>query len=153
MARRKKKSHHRRGRVRGAGKTDMANTGMTLAGTIIGIVAGRVISTKVTQLQPKIMAAVQAVGGGLIAWKMKSPLVKGIGYGLAANGVLVAGKEFNIPLLSGIGQSIDYSTVSRQVAGYRDVPKIAGEGVNQFPRPNAVGKRNITSIYGGVYGG
>jgi len=72
----------------------------TLLAVGAGNLAGRFIANKVTNLSPTIMAAVQGVGGFFLS-RMSSPMIKGVGIGIAANGISMAAQSFG--LLNGIG--------------------------------------------------
>lgn len=155
MAKRKKKRHSTDRRVGRASSKKEA--GSTMLGTVLGLVAGRVLKNTVgAKIDPKILGIVQAVGGGVLAMKMKNPLAEGVGYGLVANGALTLGQAFNIPLLSGaIGAPITFDT-PRKVGQFRDEVKKVGQTANpasNFPTPARVqGMTNMENAYRAVYG-
>lgn len=134
MAKRRKKAvTHRRRRVGAVGSNDVK----TVVGTVAGILAGRLLSTKLgATLNPKIMAAVQLLGGGVVAIKAKNPLLKGIGYGLAANGALTGAQSFGV--ISGIAGTPLVFT-NRSIQGSYSVPRVGNTTVNDFPKPATVG--------------
>ena len=122
---------------------------MQIVGTIVGAIAGRVIANKVTALNPKIMAAVQALGGGVLAWKSKSALLKGLGTGLAVNGAISAGQQFG--LLNGIGYAGKYTipfAADNGIAGYSEVPGIGAAQEYSFPQPSSIGASEVGSLIG-----
>jgi hypothetical protein len=122
---------------------------MQIVGTIVGAIAGRVIANKVTALNPKIMAAVQALGGGVLAWKSKSALLKGLGTGLAVNGAISAGQQFG--LLNGIGYAGKYTIpfAADGINGYAEVANIGAPTPEYaFPQPSSIGASEVGSLIG-----
>jgi hypothetical protein len=93
-------------------------------------VAGQFITQKFgDKLDPKIMAALQAVGGILVASKGKG-IVTSIGKGLAVSGVLAGAKSLH--LINGIGAA-PLVTFNDHSLGFPNTPVIQG-----FNNPNQV---------------
>jgi hypothetical protein len=128
MAKKKKRSTHRRSRRRVSGIGGGAV--MEVVAMAAGAVGGQIISQKFgDKLDPKIMAALQAVGGIFIASKGKGIIVS-LGKGLAVSGVLAGAKSLN--LISGIGAA-PLVTFNDNSLGYPNTPVIQG-----FQNPNNV---------------
>lgn len=150
----KKSGHHRRvsGLKMGSEMIE------TLVGVIGGIVATRLAKKIIpTTMNAKLVAAVEAVGGGVLAYAAgKSAFMKGLGYGVAAGGVQNALTEFGlITGVSGVGRPIVFAANDgHAVHGFRDVPKVgAAATVKRFPQPGKVGRKvHMGQIYAGVYG-
>lgn len=121
MARKRKKSTRRRSRRRGSmlGATGSAVT--NILSVVAGAVAGRFIQSKLTTVNPKIVAGGQIVAGVLLPRFVKNEFVKGIGVGMIANGGVETLKAFGV--LSGIGEdmSVEY------IGGSDDISTIAGD--------------------------
>lgn len=122
MARKRKKhSTRRRSRRRGSmlGATGSAVTG--ILSVVAGAVAGRFIQSKLTTVNPKIVAGGQIVAGVLLPRFVKNEFVKGIGVGMIANGGVETLKAFGV--LSGIGEdmAVEY------IGGSSDISTIAGD--------------------------
>lgn len=121
MAKKKKKTARRRSRrrVSGIGKGDI----MDVVGIAAGTVAAQYAMSKFgDKLDPKIAAAVQAVGGILLASKGKG-LVASLGKGIAVSGVLSGAKEFG--MISGIGRA-PLVTFDQGSVGYPNMSVISG---------------------------
>ncbi len=155
MARKKKKKgHHTRRRVGGIGKENVKTAAMYIIGGIAGVVAGRMLNNSMATTSGTMMGAGEVIVGGAMAWKIKHPLGKGIGIGLAANGGLYAlgSKGMNM-LPAAIGYGPPMQQGYRAMTGYRDVPSIG------FPKPGAIGngrQPNLESsrmarMYAGIY--
>ncbi len=133
-------------RVRGASATDAF---LLVIGALVGGIGTTFANQKVTFLQNKWVALVETAIGGVLAWKISHPFVKGMGVGVAVAGGTGAMKGFGI--LAGIGPSRNFNP-ALPVNGFRQVPKIGGNTAipgRKFPSPGAVGR----STYAGVYGG
>ena len=90
-----KKTSHRGRRVSGvlgANKNDAMEAVGLVAGSMIAAVAQR----QMTSINPKIVAGAQIIGGIMIKNHAKSPLMKGIGYGLLSTGSLAIVHEVGI---------------------------------------------------------
>ena len=100
MAKRKnhRRSHTRRRRVSGVG---MKGVLVKVAGIGAGIFAGRLVSTKLTSLNPKISGAIVIAAGVLLPKYLKGDFGSGMGDGLISAGVLAELQSFNV--ISGIG--------------------------------------------------
>lgn len=138
MARRRKtrRTTTRRRRVSGFGSNDL----QVIAGAALGAVGAAFANSKVAAMtkpiDPKIVAAVEVIGGGLLATKAKNPLIKGIGFGVVAAGASGAAKSFG--LISGF-YSLQAINGMRRVAGLADrrgvmgaQKQIAGANVTAF---------------------
>lgn len=148
MARRRKTRRTRtRRRVSGFGGSDLK----VVAGVVIGAIGGSFANAQVAKMSkpidPKIVAAVEVLGGGFLATKARSPLVKGIGYGLAATGAIGAGKSFgfisgfrDLSAINGMrrinGLADRIGNTGRQIMnGANQKPNITGRA---FPAPRVV---------------
>ncbi len=114
MARRRKKTvHHRRRRIGSA--SGMSGLLATAGGIVAGVFAGGMVAKMLpTSITPTISGAVLVGGGVFLSQKSASPLLKGVGYGLAAKGannLLVS-----MGAITGIG--------SIPMIGYRNTPKL-----------------------------
>jgi|SRR5882672_291449 len=154
MARKKKKVHHKHHRRMGAtiSKANMKTAAMYVLGAIGGVVAGRLLNNAMSTMDGKLMGSAEVIAGGAMAWKIKAPLGKGIGIGLAANGGLYAfgSKGFNVlPASMGYGPPMQQGY--RSMNGYQQVPKIG------FPKPGAIGRHmdressRMARQYAGIY--
>jgi len=105
MARRKtrtKKRRRSRSRMGAIGRGGDLGLLLAVAG---GTVAGKFATSKITGLSPTIMGAAQAVGGFVLS-RMRQPILKGVGIGLFANGVVTLSSSFG--LLNGIGAPVQF---------------------------------------------
>jgi hypothetical protein len=134
----KKRKHHTTHRRRRVGAAGMTSVLPAIGTAIAGNIIGKIIASKFTSLSPKILGAV-LVGGGAFAATNKSPLIKGLGIGLATAGGQVLGQSFG--LISGIG-----------AAGLRDAVPLIG-GAAEYPVIGDVyGDRQLEGkILNGVY--
>lgn len=156
MAKRRKHKRHA-GRRRRVGSTN--NDGlMLLLGAVVGGVGARFANAKLIPLNadgtpkvsPKIIALVEAVGGGVLAWKVKNDFVKGLGIGIASNGVIYAGQSFGfLSGIAGIGET-DLSFTAKRV-GFPQPSRI-GDAVNSFPNPASVGRGSVGDNIGSLIG-
>lgn len=129
MARRKKRhTAHRRRRV--GASSNMTSLAMKAGGIAAGVAAGGLVAKTVSTLDPKILGAGLLVAGLFLSGKAKSPLMAGVGYGLAAKGAnnLLTG----FGLINGIG--------SVPLIGYRNTPKLQNSVGNVMRNP--IGKVN-----------
>jgi hypothetical protein len=153
MARKKKgKKSKTRRRVGGISKEGIKTVAMYIAGGIAGVVGGRLINNTMATTNGTLMGGAEVLVGGAIAFKVKNPLMKGIGIGLAANGGLYAlGSKGLAVLPASMGYGPPMQQGYRSINGYRDVPKIG------FPKPNAIGRSNnmessrVARMYAGIY--
>ena len=143
MARRRKHHvrHHRRRRVGAA--SNMQGVIMSAAGLAGGVFAGglvvKTIGSAVPSLTPTILGALLLGGGVFLAGKSNSPLMKGLGYGIAAKGannVLVS-----TGLITGMG--------SIPMIGYRATPKLQNSVGNVMKNPIG-GVKDLNAI-GALY--
>jgi len=112
-----KKSRSRRRSKVGALDGAMNTLLGVAAGVAVGILVDKLGDKFAPNLSPKVKSLVK-VGGGvaLVAMKGNKAIVKGIGMGLAANGVTTAAKDFGIlagvdEFMSGIGAGSDTMTI------------------------------------------
>lgn len=153
--------HHKRRRIGAAGPKGQLVTHLLAAGA--GALIGRFGSDKIMSFLPATMtaqtkgyikAAVLAVGGGFLAWKMRNPIVRGLGTGLFVEGVHSFGQTMG--WVSGVGRVDPASLVFPQgakVGNYYDIRRgVAGPGGTNFPKPNTVGahRRPAVSVMGGM---
>lgn len=138
MARKRKtRSTHsrRRRRVSGFGSNDL----QVVAGAVIGAVGAAFANSKVAAMtkpiDPKIVAAVEVLGGGLLAAKAKSALVKGIGLGVVATGANSAAKSFG--LISGF-YNLQAINGMRRVAGLADRKGVMGGKTRMITGANTI---------------
>lgn len=144
MAKRKKgskKSGSRR-RVSGVGGDVLKIIG----GAVGGALLGRMIATKVTALSPKIMYGIQAAAGVFGAMKIKNPLIKGAGIGLAVNGAIGEAQQFGI--ISGIGDAPAFNPASNRILNRASQQRQVGDVY--YPQPNVVGAFPSLSVVGGT---
>lgn len=137
----KKKSHHRRRRVSGISKSDPI---MVLAGAGIGYAVGNMISTKVTTLDPKILAAIQIAIPVIFAKKLKPGLMQGVGIGMGVSGIKEAGKAFNIAILSGMPVVNGMAVVNgprRRMGNY-----VGGSADQPYLRTGAAGNNVLSGV-------
>lgn len=126
-----------------------------LAGVIGGVIVTRLAKKFIpTTVNEKLVAAVEAAGGGVLAYISKGGFMKGLGYGIAAGGVQQGLTSFG--LITGVGRPIVFAAKpdGGHVAGFRDVPKL-GAATSSYPKPGNIGRRrNITpmALYGGTFG-
>jgi hypothetical protein len=124
MARRKK--HHTTHRRRRVGATsNMTSLLMKAGGLAAGVFAGGMIAKSVSTLDPKLLGGGLLAGGLLLSAKAKSPLMSGLGMGLAAKGAnnLLTG----FGLISGMG--------AVPLIGYRNTPKLQNSVGNVMKNP------------------
>lgn len=127
-SKKKRRTTHRRRRV--GASSNMTTLAMKAGGIAAGVAAGGLVAKTVSTLDPKILGAVLLAGGLLLSGKAKSPLMAGVGYGLAAKGAnnLLTG----FGLINGIG--------SVPLIGYRNTPKLQNSVGNIMRNP--IGKIN-----------
>lgn len=114
MARRRKHHTIRRRRRVGAA-SGMTGLLMKAGGVIAGVFAGGMLVKMLpATITPTIQGAALLGGGAFLASKAKSPLIEGVGYGLAAKGANSLLVSFGA--ITGIG--------SVPLAGYRNTPKL-----------------------------
>lgn len=151
----KKKTVKRRVGARGGKGSEIL---MLLLGVAGGSLLGRFAAGFQTFVKGILLGVLQVGVGVFIAYKVKSPLLKGVGVGLATNGLVYSLGSKGLALLpASVGEV--YFPQPAKVAGYADVPM-----VGRFPSPASVGEnkkggspygmnRNdyMARIYGGVY--
>lgn len=145
---RKKKHHHRRRRMSGATLTPAAKTGFEiLAGAVAGAIAKRFLDSAIAKqdtvkIEPKTLAFLELVAGGLIVYTGKMPFIQGIGIGVAAESTVKIAQEMN--LIS--GPAINYSNFRKlgapkpNMGGNAITPSVAGANIYNFPKPSQVGR-------------
>lgn len=154
MARKKKRKSSGRSKGRRVGGIKMGADMEILAGVIGGVVLTRFAKKFIpTTVNEKLVAAVEAAGGGVLAYMSKGGFMKGLGYGIAAGGIQNGLTSFG--LITGVGRPIVFSAKpdGGHVAGYRDVPKL-GAATGSFPKPGNIGRRRLNpmALYGGNFG-
>jgi hypothetical protein len=154
--RRGHKKHHAKRRRVGAVSSSMGNTLQTMGGVIAGAVLSRFVDNVIAKqttvtIDPKMLQIGKVLAGGFAAWKMKNPLVKGIGMGFAAEAAvneLVAMK-----VLTGVGGG--FGRVNPASLAFSQ-QRLNGPGKSQTIWPSvgqpisvqAVGR---AGLYNGVY--
>ena len=142
------RSHARR--VKGMGKLTGSDAGDMLLGTLLGVGAGialDVVVKKVSALagKEKIVSVAKTIIGAAGALKMKKPLLKGMGLGLAAQGAYTGAQSFGViqgmeEFMRGVGNNADDSMLI-EMNGMDDVninsTNIIG-GTN-MPMPSVIG--------------
>lgn len=155
MARRRKTRRTRttrRRRVSGFGGSDL----QIALGVAFGAVGGAFVNSQVAKMtkpiDPKIVAGAEVVGGAFLAMKAKSPLLKGVGYGLVGTGANTAAKSFG--MISGFRALAPINGI-RRVAGIADRAFIGKptrmSGANAFPPVTGNKKFPSASVINGVY--
>lgn len=153
---RRKKAKKRSGGKRRVSGLKMGSDLEQLAGVVGGVLLTRFAKKFIpTTVNEKLVAAVEAVGGGVLAYVSKGGFMRGLGQGIAAGGIQNGLTSFGLITGVGVGKPIVFTTRpdGGHVAGYRDVPKL-GAANGQFPKPGNIGRRrmNPMALYGGVYG-
>lgn len=97
---RKKKTAHRRRRV-GAAKSNLTTIAMKAGGVAGGVFAAGLVTKTLSTLDPKILGGLLLGGGLFLTAKAKSPLLEGLGFGLAAKGANSLMTSFGV--INGIG--------------------------------------------------
>lgn len=155
MARKKKKTHHRKGRRMGATGKGAVMEGIKLgAGVLLGILGSRFLNSSMSSMDGKILGLGEVVVGGAVVVKARHPFVKGFGAGVAGNGGAYAlgVKGLNV-LPASVGYGPPNTQVNRAITGFRDVPTIG------FPKPGNIGRVQPNNMemarqarmYAGVY--
>lgn len=142
MAKRRKtkKTSHRRRRVSGmalSASSPLVNLGSIAAGYFLGDKINSALANVTGTLDPKIVAAAEAVGGFLLRKKMKGLAGQVVGGVLIGAGVKKGLQEFGV--ISGlptIGRYIDPARVNRLPAS---VNKVAGIVPGQSPSMAVIG--------------
>jgi hypothetical protein len=136
----KKRKHHRTTRRRRVGAASgMTGLLMKAAGVAGGVFAGGLVAKTVSSLDPKISGGVLLAGGLYLSGKSSSPLMQGLGYGLAAKGANNLLTSFGV--IAGIG--------SIPMIGYRATPKMQSSVGNVMKNPIG-GVKDLTTI-GALY--
>lgn len=131
MARRKK--HHYRGRsVRGTSNRKSGTIELVI-GLAAGAVGSKIVHGVLGNINPKISAAVMALGGAYMAMGAKNPLMQGVFLGVAATGTNELTTELGI--VHGVG-NIAYglnegSTANQVISGSRQAGYQLAYGANQ----------------------
>lgn len=139
MAKRRKKVTHRRRRIGSTSSKGMTGLLMKAGGVGAGVFVGGMIAKTISTLDPKILGAGLLGGGLFLASKAKSPLLEGVGYGLAAKGANSLLTSFG--LITGIG--------SVPLIGYRNTPKLQNSVGNVMKNPIG-GVKDLAAI-GALY--
>ena len=138
MAKRKKHHvTHRRRRVGAA--SGMSGLLMKAAGVAGGVFVGGMVAKTVSTLDPKISGAVMLGGGLFLSQKSASPLMQGLGYGLAAKGANNLLTSFGV--IAGMG--------SIPMIGYRNSPKLQNSVGNVMRNP--IGGLKDLAAVGALY--
>jgi hypothetical protein len=154
----KKRSTHHRKSGRRMGKVDTALIETLLAAGAGGVASGYVLDKIVSFLPDSIKskltakqlawakAAVEAVGGYLLASKARKPIIRGVGIGIAVQGLTNVGRATG--LISGVNPAtLTFPTMNKTVGGYSQLRKVSGT----VPKPQTVGApgRSAMRTYGG----
>lgn len=145
MARRKAKTakrHSRRRRVSGmalSAKSPLVNYGSIAAGYFLSDKINEALSKASASLDPKIMAAIQAVGGYLVRSKVKGTAGQIAGGVLMGSGVKAGLKALGI--ISGIPVVNGYKDL-RMIQGVPPMRRVAGVGEGQSPSISVIGQIN-----------
>jgi hypothetical protein len=139
------------GRRRVSGLGDGLPLLLSAFGGAIGArMAGNFAMKQFPNLNPKLLAGIQAAGGFVLT-RMKNPILQGLGIGAFVQGGIAAGTAFGlITGMGAVGKPIVFQ--SRRLRGYGEVPQVGN--VSTFPNPSKIGRRgNMDNAYAnGVYG-
>lgn len=138
MAKKRKHTTTRRRRRVGA-TSNMSGLIMKAGGIAAGVAAGGFVLKAIPTLDAKISGAVLLAGGIFLSAKGKSPLMQGLGAGLAAKGANNLLTSFG--LISGIG--------SVPLIGYRNTPKLQNSVGGTMKNP--IGAVRDLSAIGALY--
>jgi len=115
---RRKKAKRSRKRSKVGALGDATNTLLGIAGGVaLGILIDKAGDKFAPNLNPKIKSLVKVAGGvALVVMKGNKSMIKGVGMGLAANGVTTAARDFGIisgidEFMNGIGAGSDTMTI------------------------------------------
>lgn len=150
MAKKRRKAGRRRSSRRGRiGKIADKNTLALAAGVAGGAIVATFVSSKLSSLDPKIKAAVLAVGGIVVAGQ-NNPLIKGIGLGVAGAGAVNLANSFGLSI-SGT-PLIAFNPPG--LAGFNNYPNFPQanviSGFNKYPNApevNTIGNMAIAGIF------
>lgn len=136
----KKPTTRRRRRISGIGlnaKSPLVSYGSIAAGFLLGNKINDALSNVTGSLDPKIVAAAQAIGGFLVRSKMKGTAGTVIGGILMGAGVKKAAQEFGV--LNGIPVIAGYKDL-RMINGLpAPVRRVAGVADGQSPSMSVIG--------------
>jgi hypothetical protein len=133
MARRKKtkKSHSRRRRVSGvalSAKSPLVNYGSIAAGYLMSDKINAALVNVTSSLDPKVVAALQAVGGYLVRKQMKGTAGQALGGVLMGSGLKSGLKAFGV--ISGLPTVSGYKDL-KMIHGVPPMKRVAGvDGMN-----------------------
>lgn len=129
----KRSTRRRRSRMSGIGgsKSDLMTIGMNLLAVGIGAIVAREGNSLVMQsdptLDPTVSGLAQTGLGAALVYFVDEPIVKMVGYGMAANGLMVAAVS-NISQLQGAPTSrVVYRSTAKRMNG-ANYNTIAGNG-------------------------
>lgn len=133
MARRKKtrRTTTRRRRVSGFGSNDLQVVLGAALGALGTAFANSQVAKMTKPIDPKMLAGIQVLVGGALGVKAKSPLLKGIGYGVVAAGASSAAKSFG--LISGF-YNLQAINGLKRMSGLADRKNIMGGTVRNDGR-------------------
>ncbi len=152
MARKKtKRKHHprrRMGAVSGQTSALLQMLGGVIAGGVVkGFVDSAIAKQSTVKIDDKTLQAVEAVGGAFLAYKMKSPFLRGLGMGIAAGAVVAELKEMKV--LTGAS----YGRVNPASLSFPNRVNGPGQSQTIYPsvgspaNPHAVGGANYAGVY------
>ena len=150
MAKKKRKGARRSsGRRRSIGKIADKNTLALAVGVAGGAIVATFVSSKLSSLDPKIKAAVLAVGGIVVAGQ-NNPLIKGVGLGVAGAGTVSLANSFGLSI-SGT-PLIAFNPPG--ISGFNNSPNFPQanviNGFNQYPNSpsmNVIGNMAAAGIF------
>jgi hypothetical protein len=99
----KKKTTHRRRRIGAASSHSMMGMAESLGGLVVGSMVATVMQRQFTSINPKLISVGQMVAGVYLS-KKPSPLMAGIGWGMASAGAI--GLTHEVGLIHGIEDTL-----------------------------------------------
>jgi hypothetical protein len=139
MAKRHKKHHSSRRRVGAVSrKTNVSALAMKAAGLAGGVFVAGMVQKAASSLDPKISGGIMLVGGLYLSAKAKSPILEGVGAGIAAKGANSLMTSFG--LINGIGS----------LPVFRSTPKLQNSVAGPMRNPINGAQRDL-SVIGALY--
>jgi len=168
MAKRKHKSakrrtHHRR-RIGAVSHGSLMHTAETLGGLVVGSMVSTIVQRQFTSVNPKIISLAQ-IGLGLYMTRKPSPIMAGVGWGMAGAGAIGLSHEVGLihgveDMMSGMLQG-DFNSNSNAPGG--EVMYRGGNMMNGMDNETTLsgmengdtlsGMRNGTTLAGAEYTG
>ena len=93
-----RRTHHRR-RIGAVSHGSMMHTAETLGGLVIGSMVSTIVQRQFTSVNPKIISVAQ-IGLGLFMTRKPSPIMQGVGWGMAGAGAI--GLSHEVGLIHGV---------------------------------------------------